>query len=226
MKKKYSFLLFLLFVALHLSAQQHLVLIEEFTNTGCNPCASWSPELDQVIEDRLGECIAIKYHSGYPDSSDEYYNYDKLTQQTRLDYYGVTGVPTTFVNGVEIGERTTEMMHYAIDYFLAQSTPYTLSVSKQITGRHLSAHTVLSSSTAIDNTTDLRLFVAVIEEHIIADKPYPNGETHLKKSSRIKAFVFKFISVPAKWIRTSRHYELNIYTSNHAYKNAFAITDG
>ena len=48
----------------------------------------------------------------------------------------------------------------------------------------------------------------------------------LKKSSRIKAFVFKFISVPAKWIRTSRHHELNIYTSNHAYKNAFAITDG
>ena len=48
----------------------------------------------------------------------------------------------------------------------------------------------------------------------------------LKKTSRIKAFVFKFISVPAKWIRTSRHYELNIYTSNHAYKKAFAITDG
>ena len=48
----------------------------------------------------------------------------------------------------------------------------------------------------------------------------------LKKSSKIKAFGFKFISVPAKWIRTSRHYELNIYTSNHAYKNAFAITDG
>ena len=27
----------------------------------------------------------------------------------------------------------------------------------------------------------------------------------LKKNSRIKAFIFKFISVPAKWIRTSRH---------------------
>jgi hypothetical protein len=26
----------------------------------------------------------------------------------------------------------------------------------------------------------------------------------LKKTSRIKAFVFKFISVPAKWIRTAR----------------------
>ena len=32
----------------------------------------------------------------------------------------------------------------------------------------------------------------------------------LKKTSRIKAFVFKFISVPVKWIRTARHYKLNI----------------
>ena len=39
----------------------------------------------------------------------------------------------------------------------------------------------------------------------------------LKETSRIKAFVFKFISVPAKWVRTSRQYVLNIYTENHAY---------
>ena len=48
----------------------------------------------------------------------------------------------------------------------------------------------------------------------------------LEKCSRIKAFVFKFISVPAKWIRTARHYELNIYTHNHSYLNPFALTDG
>ena len=48
----------------------------------------------------------------------------------------------------------------------------------------------------------------------------------LEKCSRIKAFVFKFISVPAKWIRTARHYELNIYTHNHSYQNPFTLTDG
>jgi len=48
----------------------------------------------------------------------------------------------------------------------------------------------------------------------------------LKKTSRIKAFVFKFISVPAKWIRTARHYQLNIYTDNKSYQNPFALTDG
>ena len=48
----------------------------------------------------------------------------------------------------------------------------------------------------------------------------------LKKTSRIKAFVFKFISVPAKWIRTARHYLLNIYTDNKSYQNPFALAHG
>lgn len=48
----------------------------------------------------------------------------------------------------------------------------------------------------------------------------------LKKSSGIKAFVFKFISVPAKWIRTGRHHELNFYTNNISYMEPFALADG
>ena len=39
----------------------------------------------------------------------------------------------------------------------------------------------------------------------------------LKKTSRIKAFVFSFISVPAKWIMTARQYVLSSYTENRAY---------
>lgn len=46
------------------------------------------------------------------------------------------------------------------------------------------------------------------------------------KTSRIKAFVFKFISVPAKWIRTARQFQLNIYTDNKSYQNPFALADG
>ena len=43
----------------------------------------------------------------------------------------------------------------------------------------------------------------------------------LKSTSRIKAFVFRFISVPAKWIKTSRQYVLNIYSCNNAYADVF-----
>ena len=48
----------------------------------------------------------------------------------------------------------------------------------------------------------------------------------LKITSRIKAFVFKFVSVPAKWTRTARQYQLNVYTDNKSYQNPFALTDG
>ena len=43
----------------------------------------------------------------------------------------------------------------------------------------------------------------------------------LSITSRIKTFVFKYISVAAKWVKTSRTYRLNIYTENFAYARAF-----
>ena len=48
----------------------------------------------------------------------------------------------------------------------------------------------------------------------------------LKNTSRIKTFVFKFISVPAKWIKTKRQYVLNIYTHNNAYAEIFKTDFG
>ena len=41
----------------------------------------------------------------------------------------------------------------------------------------------------------------------------------LTASSRIQTFVFKFISVSAKWIKASRRFLLNIYTDNRTYAN-------
>ena len=48
----------------------------------------------------------------------------------------------------------------------------------------------------------------------------------LKTTSRVKTFVFKFISVPAKWVRTSRQHVLNVYTSNNAYAKPFRMDYG
>ena len=45
----------------------------------------------------------------------------------------------------------------------------------------------------------------------------PVGDFKLKTTSRIKTFVFKFVSVAAKWIKAGRQYVLNIYTSNETY---------
>ena len=39
----------------------------------------------------------------------------------------------------------------------------------------------------------------------------------IKATDRVKSFLFRFIAVPAKWVRTARQYKLNIY-SNKPYK--------
>ena len=43
----------------------------------------------------------------------------------------------------------------------------------------------------------------------------------LKPTSRLKDFTFKFITVPAKWIKTARQFVLNIYTEQNAYATVF-----
>lgn len=47
----------------------------------------------------------------------------------------------------------------------------------------------------------------------------------LKATRRIKAFVFKFISVPTKWVKTARQHVLNVYTDNRAYAGLFFRRD-
>ena len=48
----------------------------------------------------------------------------------------------------------------------------------------------------------------------------------LKSTSRIKTFIFKFISVSAKWVKTARRHVLNIYTENNAYAEIFSTGFG
>ena len=175
-----------------LFAQKRLVLIEEFTNTGCGPCASWSPILDSCINYRLGDCIAIKYHSNYPNRDDEFYLNEKESNQNRVDYYGVIGVPTTFIDGIEYEDRSFESLNRAIDYCQQQPAKYAITINKQIEGRHL---TIKVASTPIVSEfnnempseaelANLKLFVAAIEEHIESSTPWPNGEKELNYTMR------------------------------------------
>ena len=186
MNKVCTFLVLMLFAGvLSATAQRkRLVLVEEFTNTGCGPCASWSPVLDSCLHYRLGDCIGIKYHSGYPERTDPYYLYDRDALQAKVDFYHVTGVPTTIVDGMELGDRSYAHMEEAITWCMMQSQQCDVSVSKQLDGQQLSVKAQVTHYYNIGQASSLRLFVAAIEEHIEAAVPYSNGETELNYTMR------------------------------------------
>ena len=84
----------------------------------------------------------------------------------------------------------------------------------------------LPKSFMAENTVFL-LLTALIRNfyrHLISDANM--NSFGLKRTSRIKTFVFKYVSVPAKWVRNARQHILNIYTSNDAYMMAFKFDFG
>ncbi len=186
MKKLFTLTaLFLWFVSSALLAQQkRLVLVEEFTNTGCGPCASWSPILDSCLNYRLGDCIAIKYHSGYPEKTDPFYLYDTEAHQAKVDFYHVTGVPATYVDGQELSDRSFSYLSEAITWCMLQPQKCDVTVSKTLTDRLLKVTVKATPYNNIKEGADVRLFVAAIEEKIKAERPYSNGETELNYTMR------------------------------------------
>ena len=66
------------------------------------------------------------------------------------------------------------------------------------------------------NTAEkLKNFYLYLVRHI-SEKVKP-----LKKTSRLKAFILHFVSVPAKWVRTRRQNVLNLYTNKTYYSEVF-----
>ena len=64
-------------------------------------------------------------------------------------------------------------------------------------------------------TAMLKNFYLYLVGHI-SDKVKP-----LEKTSRLKAFILHFVSVPAKWVRTGRQNVLNLYTNKTYYAEVF-----
>ena len=64
-------------------------------------------------------------------------------------------------------------------------------------------------------TAMLKNFYLYLVRHI-SEKVKP-----LKKTSRLKAFILHFVSVPAKWVRTGRQNVLNPYTTKTYYSEIF-----
>lgn len=85
------------------------VLVEFFTNAGCNPCIVAHNYLDQIyynsgvtINDT--SVIVISYHTKYPYILDSLYRANIPHNQGRCDYYGVNFTPQARLNGVTMGQ--------------------------------------------------------------------------------------------------------------------------
>jgi len=177
MMKKLSILVFVLLCAVAVSAQhQRRVLIEEFTNASCPPCAAQNPTFNATVDANIQYLTPIKYQTNWP-------GFDPMNVQTQTDvaprvtYYGVSGVPNGRQNGTlevfPLTGYTAAMIQAAYNTL----TPVTMTLNHSLNATLDSVHINVSVTSDVALTGNLRLRVAVVEDEIIFDSaPGTNGE--------------------------------------------------
>ncbi len=175
--KKLSILVFVLLCAAAVSAQhQRRVLIEEFTNASCPPCAAANPAFNATIEANMQYLTPIKYQTNWP-------GYDPMNVQTQTDvaprvtYYAVSGVPNGRQNGKLEIFPLSQMTAASIQTAYNTLTPVTMTLTHALNATMDSVliNVSVTSDAALSGTLKLR--VAVIEEDVIFDAPPgSNGE--------------------------------------------------
>ncbi len=159
--------------------QQRLVLAEEFTQASCGPCASQNPGFNAVLTANAAKVISIKYQTSWP-GVDPMNAQNPTEVQTRVDYYGITGVPHAQMDGTVVNGAPSAVTAAAITSRQAVSPFYNVTVSHTIapTLDYMSVHAVfkLNDASLIGNA-DLRAHLAVVEKTInFASAPGSNGE--------------------------------------------------
>jgi hypothetical protein len=159
------------------SAQhQRRVLLEEFTNASCGPCASQNPTFNATVDANLEFITPIKYQTNWP-------GFDPMNVQTQTDvaprvsYYGVDGVPNLQQNGTLDIFPLTGYNAGQIQAAYNTLTPVTITLTHALTADYDSILISVAVKSELPLTGNLRLRVAVIEDEIIFDAaPGSNGE--------------------------------------------------
>ena len=80
---------------------QRMVLLEQFTNASCGPCASENPTIVSLHNTNATKMALIFYHVNWPGASDPMYTANPSELKTMVSYYnvGAVGVPYAVLDG-------------------------------------------------------------------------------------------------------------------------------
>ncbi|HET7818436.1 MAG TPA: T9SS type A sorting domain-containing protein [Bacteroidia bacterium] len=221
MKKQLLFASALLIGGSSLWAQsQRLVLVEEYTQASCGPCASANPTLNALLDANIAKATSIKYQVSWP-GSDPMYNQNKTDVNTRVSYYGVAsvGVPYAVMDGVTVtgGGYTGApggLNQTKIDAANAISSPFDMQLTYWFNAANDSIfiNCQVKATQAVTLTTP-KLQVAMIEKLItFTSAPGSNGEKKFEHVMRKMYPDAAGTTIPTSWT--------NGQTQSFSYKAA------
>jgi len=182
MKKVYISMVLFFFIFLNLvafSQAKKMVLFEHFTNASCAPCAAQNPDFtNNILKTNKGRILHIAYHTNWP-GVDPMNAHNPSEVQSRVTYYGVSGVPHIKMQGNKFAGSPSGVTNSIIDNEAMLPSPLRIKV-KDMPFDSISHNVevvVYSEDTLPAGTYKLR--TAVVEkEKTYAIAPGGNGEKY------------------------------------------------
>ena len=177
MKKLILFSSLLIGSGMLFGQSQRLVMIEEFTQASCAPCAAANPAFNTLLSANTSKAVSVKYQVSWP-GADPMNAQNPTEVATRVSYYGVSGVPDAFQEGVDKA-NPGNVTQSGIDAAYAVPSPFTIQLTHWFNSANDSIY-INCDLTASQNTslTTGVLHVGMIEKTItFTTAPGSNGET-------------------------------------------------
>jgi hypothetical protein len=163
--------------------QNRLVLVEHFTQASCGPCATQNPALKTLLDANNTKVVALKYQTSWP-GVDPMNAANPTEAAARVQYYNVTGVPNSVMDGSGPGSPGTIVTTSTINNRYNTAAPLNITASHQWTAGYDSIQIDVFVANAGTSTVvsggagSLKLHVAIVEEEInYPSAPGSNGET-------------------------------------------------
>jgi hypothetical protein len=175
MKKVYLALATCCTIAAAQAQMQRIVLVEEFTQASCPPCAAQNPALNATLSSNTTKAVSIKYQTDWP-GFDPMNLHNPSEVSTRVSYYGVTGVPNVSMDG---GTKAAPGTVTTASINARYNTPATYSINLSHTispdFSTVNVHAVVKPLVAGAGAFKVHLVVVEKEIHFTA-APGTNGE--------------------------------------------------
>ncbi len=165
---KYTTLtIFILFIGINLSFGQRKVLIEQFTNSGCPPCAGNTPVVASYINTHPNDFLMLSYHTSFPYQDSMYYE-NAIQSNHRVTFYSIPSVPYSVVDGNYFLGNLVPTLTTTLASASTILPKYNISFSSSIRiGNSISTNLIFESTDTSNSGESLRAMVVLAEKNVL-----------------------------------------------------------
>jgi hypothetical protein len=175
----FSFILLFAVTAIY-SQSQRLVLLEEFTQASCGPCASVNPTIYALLNSNPDKITSVWYHTNWPGYDPM--NLDNPTEvAARVGLYGVTYVPWSVLDGNYYSGSASGWNINTVNTRYAMPSPFSMSMQAVLNTTNDTIFVTMVAEATMDISGSMTAHNVVIEKNIhFNNPPGSNGEKDFK----------------------------------------------